>query len=162
MHSAKVINLPSHSAMIHSRWMYKKKSERKMTYLFSRDGVDGGSAVALVCLQPSLLLSFASVPVRFSLPAAPISVLFFCVCFWVFLLSFFPRFCDFFRLFPPVFWFFFWVLLALCFTDFFLFLPPAVHGFFFFPRFCPFFFWFFVPFSIQKSPPLLLSFSGFL
>jgi hypothetical protein len=56
-----------------------KQSERKMTYLLSGDGVDGGSAVALVCLQPSLLLSFASVPVCFSLPAAPVSVPFLCV-----------------------------------------------------------------------------------
>ena len=60
MHSAKVINLPSHSATMHSNWM--NKNERKMTYLFSGDGVDGGSAVALLCLQLSLLLSFASVP----------------------------------------------------------------------------------------------------
>jgi hypothetical protein len=30
--------------------MLKKKNERKMTYLFSGDGVDGGSAVALLRL----------------------------------------------------------------------------------------------------------------
>jgi hypothetical protein len=61
-----------------------------MTYLFSGDGVDGSSAVALVCLQPSLLLSFASVPVRFSLPAAPISVLFFLCVFLSFFIVFLP------------------------------------------------------------------------
>jgi len=124
-----------------------------MTYLFSRDGVDGGSAVALVCLQPSLLLSFASVPYALVFLQLQFRC-FFCVCFWVFLLSFIPWFCDFFRLFPPVFWFFFlWVLLALCFTDFFSFLPPAVHGFFFFPWFCPFFSGFSSPFQSKNPPP---------
>jgi len=69
MHSAKVINLPSHRATSHSKWMYKNES--KMAYLFFRDGGDGGSAVPFVCSQPSLLLSFASVP------AVPFLFLFF-------------------------------------------------------------------------------------
>ena len=60
MHSAKVINLPSHRATLHSKRMYKNES--KMAYLFSGDGGDGGSALPFVCSQPSLLLSFASVP----------------------------------------------------------------------------------------------------
>jgi hypothetical protein len=101
-----------------------KKSERKMTYLFSGDGVDGGSAVALVCLQPSLLLSFASVPVCFSLPAAPVSVLFFvCVSEFFYCLSS-PGSVIFFVSFPLFSGFFFWVLLASCFTDFFRLFPP--------------------------------------
>jgi len=54
MHSAKVINLPSHRATSHSKWMYKNES--KMAYLFSGDGGDGGSAVPFICSQPSLLL----------------------------------------------------------------------------------------------------------
>jgi len=54
VHSAKIINLPSHRATSHSKWMYKNES--KMAYLFSRDGGDGGSAVPFVCSQPSLLL----------------------------------------------------------------------------------------------------------
>jgi len=69
MHDAKVINLPSHRATLHSKWMYKNKS--KMAYLFSRDGGDGGSAMPFVCSQPSLLLSFAFVP------AVPLLFLFF-------------------------------------------------------------------------------------
>jgi len=54
VHSAKVINLPSHRATSHSKWMYRNES--KMAHLFSGDGGDGGSAVPFVCLQPSLLL----------------------------------------------------------------------------------------------------------
>jgi hypothetical protein len=69
MHSAKVINLPSHRATLHSKRMYKNES--KMAYLFSGDGGDGGSALPFVCSQPSLLLSFASVP------AVPFLFLFF-------------------------------------------------------------------------------------
>jgi hypothetical protein len=38
------------------------KNESKMDYLFSGDGGDGGSAVPFACSQPSLLLSFGSVP----------------------------------------------------------------------------------------------------
>jgi len=93
------------------------------------------SAYSLPSCFPLLLCPYALVFLQLQFRCL------FCV-FLSFLLSFFPRFCD----------FFVWVLLALCFTDFFLFLPPAVHGFFFFPRFCPLFFWFFVPFSVQKSP----------
>jgi len=138
-----------------------KKSERKMTYLFSGDGVDGGSAVALVCLQPSLLLSFASMPIRFSLPTAPVSVFFFvCVSEFFYCLSS-PGSVIFFVSFPLFSGFFSGFCLRYASLIFFCFSPLPFMAFssslgsalsfsIFRPLFNP------------KIPPLLLSFSGFL
>jgi len=123
-----------------------------MTYLFSRDGVDGGSAVALVCLQPSLLLSFASVPVCFSLPAAPVSVLFLCV-FLSFFIVFHPLVLWFFSSLSPCFLVFFSLGSACVMLHWFFFIsPPCRSWLFLLPLVLPFFLWFFVPFSVQKSP----------
>jgi Ca2+/Na+ antiporter len=61
MHSAKVINLPSHSATIHSRWMYKKKRKKNdLPVLWRRCGWWQRGGPRLLTAFPPAFLCFCA------------------------------------------------------------------------------------------------------
>jgi len=67
MHSAKVINLPSHSTTIQSNWMYKKKRKKNdLPVLWRRCGWwQRGGPPPLIAFTPAFLCFYAHCPLYF-------------------------------------------------------------------------------------------------